>query len=107
MDQNLVETRSSVLCWGRTFGIFCNTMWRDGNNIATALRVLTFGIYCTYFHPLRTTSPPFPRPLWLLVAPGHPERTEAALDSPKANAARGIPSQPPVYVARAGIYGPP
>ena len=37
---------------------------------------------------LRTTSPPFLRPLW--VAPAHPERTKAALDSPKANAARGI-----------------
>ena len=37
---------------------------------------------------LRTTFPPFHRPLW--VAPAHPERTKAALDSPKANAARGI-----------------
>ena len=37
---------------------------------------------------LRTTFPPFHRPPW--VAPAHPERTKAALDSPKANAARGI-----------------
>ena len=35
---------------------------------------------------LRTTFPPFPRPLW--GAPAHPERTGAALDSPKANAPR-------------------
>jgi len=37
---------------------------------------------------LRTTFPAFSRPFW--VAPAHPERTKAALDSPKANAARGI-----------------
>ena len=45
-------------------------------------------LYPTYFIPLpllRTTFPPFPRPLW--VASAHPERTGAALGSPKANAA--------------------
>ena len=36
---------------------------------------------------LRTTFPPFPRPLW--DAPAHAERTRAALDSSKANVARG------------------
>ena len=36
---------------------------------------------------MRTNFLPFPRPLW--VAPAHPERTGAALASPKANAARG------------------
>ena len=36
---------------------------------------------------LRTTFPPFHRPPW--VAPAHPERTKATLDSPRANATRG------------------
>ena len=50
-------------------------------------------LYSTYFHPrpspplLRTTFPPFPRPLW--GAPAHAERTRATLDSSKANVARG------------------
>ncbi len=46
--------------------------------------ILSSVLYSRYFHPLRTTFPPFPRPLW--VAPAHPERTGAAMGSPKANA---------------------
>ena len=38
-------------------------------------------------YPFAHHFPPFPRPLW--VVPAHPERTGAALDSSKANAARG------------------
>ena len=53
-------------------------------------------LYSTYFHPQRTTFPPFPRPLW--VAPAHPERTGAALDSSKANA-------PPWYFSAARPRG--
>ena len=52
-------------------------------------KITTLVLYSTYFHSpspyLRTTFPPFPRPLW--VASAHPERTGAALGSPKANAA--------------------
>jgi hypothetical protein len=45
-------------------------------------------LYSTYFHPQRNTFPPFPRPLW--VAPAHPGRTGAALDS-SSNAPPCIP----------------
>ena len=43
-------------------------------------------LYPTYFHsppPFAHHFPPVPRPLW--VASAHPERTGAALGSPKAN----------------------
>ena len=46
--------------------------------------------YINIFIPLpllRTTFPPFSRPLW--GAPTHPERTGAALGSPKAQGQRG------------------
>ena len=50
---------------------------------------------------LRTTFPPFPRPLW--GAPDHPERIVAALGSPKAQGQRGPRVvYAAVYAARAG-----
>ena len=53
---------------------------------------------------LRTTFPPFPRPLW--DAPAHAERTRAALDSPKANAALAWSTPPSTWPER-GNHGPP
>ena len=53
---------------------------------------------------LRTTFPPFLRPLW--GAPDRPERIVAALGSPKANAALAW-STPPSTRPERGIHGPP
>jgi hypothetical protein len=53
---------------------------------------------------LRTTFPPFPRPLW--GAPDHPERIVAALGSPKVNAVLAW-STPPSTRPERGNHGPP